>query len=170
MIKLSYILQKEELIKYYQMILTSSEKAKAPRIIALIWGPTLFAALVLLTKLLHFYHVSFWIIALVLSVIWVIFIYPMAYNRITRNVVLKKNVFDEKKLKTINVTEDDGEFTVDGEKKTLDNYLGYQDMIVLNFTDSTNLIVPQRVFESEDILRQFIRDIMLKVNNKEESH
>lgn len=163
MIKLSYTLNKEEMIKYYQMILNSSNATKAPRIIALIWGPTLFAALVLLTKLLHFYNVIYVYIALILAVIWVIFIYPIAYDRITRRVVVKKYQFDENKSKNIDVVEENGDFIVNKVKKTMKNYLGFKDLIIINFQDESNLIIPQRVFDNEDLMRQFIKDIMLKV-------
>lgn len=167
MIKLSYTLNEEEMIKYYQMILNSSNEAKTPKLIAFIWGPTLFAALVLLTKLLNCYNVIYAYIAIALSLIWVIFIYPLAYERVTKKVIQKKYSFDTNKSKNIDVIEDNGNFTVNNNNKILNNYLGYKDLIILNFKDESNLIVPQRVFESEDLLRQFIKDIMLKV--KEES-
>ena len=163
MIKLSYTLNKEEMIKYYQMILNSSDATKTPRIIALIWGPPLFAALVLVTKLLHFYKVIYVYIALVLAVIWVIFIYPIAYDRITRRVVVKKYKFDENKSKNIDVVEENGDFIVNKVKKTMKNYLSFKDLIIINFQDESNLIIPQRVFDNEDLMRQFIKDIMLKV-------
>lgn len=167
MIELSYSLTKDEMLDYYQMILSGASETKVAKLITLVWGPLLFIAIVLALKLVKIYQDRFLLIVAILSIAWVLISYPILFKKVCRQVANKKYKFDESKVISINVKEENGNFKVNGQEKVLQNYYGYNDLLVVTFTDASNLIVPGRVFNNdENLMKQFIKDIMLKLDNK----
>ena len=70
----------------------------------------------------------------------------------------------------MNIKEVDGNLFVNGTKKEITNCYGTANTVIVTFTDDAKLIIPERVFDhNEEMMRTFIRDILMKLKTKEES-
>lgn len=170
MIELNYQLNKNDILDYYQVVLSRASETKTSRLLAFVWGPILLFTIPLGLKLIDIYKNWFLAISAVLSLIWVLFIYPLLFQDLCRKAAEKNLLKSKPDLSLMNIKEEDGNLFVNGTKKEITNCYGTANTVIVTFTDDAKLIIPERVFDhNEEMMRTFIRDILMKLKTKEES-
>lgn len=163
MIRLAYKLKEEEALRYFEMALSNLKEVRNPRNFAMGLVPVVCVGLMLATK--TYTSLKVWIITVVLSLLWILLVCPMIYQTLCRRAAKKKLIENQAVLKKIEVEENNGLFIVNNEKKVPHHYLGYLDLLIVAFTDGTNLIVPERAFKKdEELMKTFIKDVMLYID------
>lgn len=167
MIRLNYKLTQEEAVRYYEMILNNAKQTRVPRIFAMIWLPFVLLAVMIALKWTR--NVMYWIAVIFLSLLWIFFLAPRLYHSITREAAKRKIKEDRFTPQNIEVKEENGVISVNGQKKQPLDYVAYADMLVIAFSDQTNLIVPDRVFGTDEKkMEQFVKDVVLSVKQQKE--
>lgn len=163
MIYLSYKLLEEEAIRYFEMILRGKE-TRVPRVMSMIWGPALAVGLIIIFKIHN--SVLWWIVAVSFSLIWILFICPWIYRDSCHTAAKRMLAENKAVLHDIDIKENEGLVTVNGEVKKPRTYFVYYDLLVIGFEDNTNLVVPERVFEKDEkLMERLITDIALYIKN-----
>ncbi|MGN1344814.1 MAG: hypothetical protein ACI4U3_09545 [Traorella sp.] len=165
MIHLSYTMTKEDMLDYYEHVLSKTSETKTEKLIALIWGPVLCGAIILALRLFGIYQTYFLVIGIILSLLWILIAYPYMFRKLCRKAAERKMLNNETNYQEIDIQEENGLFYINGMKKDLENYYGLGNQLIITFTDTTKLIIPERAFQNETLMKQFIKDIMMKKEN-----
>ena len=168
MIHLSYNLLEEEAVRYYEMILRSTKETLVPRVSSMMWGPALAIVLMMIFKDYTTTSILSWFIAVSFSIIWILVISPIIYRNVCHTIAKKKVVENKTSLRTINIQEENGIVTVNNDVKIPQTYFVYYDLLVIVFSDNTNLIVPERVFDKDEkLMEKLINDIATYIKKNE---
>ena len=107
MIELNYQLNKNDILDYYQVVLSRASETKTSRLLAFVWGPILLFTIPLGLKLIDIYKNWFLAISAVLSLIWVLFIYPLLFQDLCRKAAEKKILKSKPDLSLMNIKEEE---------------------------------------------------------------
>ncbi len=156
MIDLHYTLTADEAVSYYEMIGASSRETRMARGFAAVWVPAFLVALIIALKL---YDSVLWILtAVFLSFFWITFLAPRMYRDVTRTAAKRKIEKDKSRFSEIHVELKGDDLTVNGEKKKVKTFVAYYNLIVIAFDDGSNLLVPERAFNSnEQNMEEFLK-------------
>lgn len=160
MIQLDYQLKEKEIIHYYQFVASNSKKTTNEKILVASWLPMTAFMIGL------YFHLNtiYWIIAILISIIYVFLFAPMVFDNITSTVTKRKLKQESLTTPEIHVTVDENTFIYNGKEMIVTGYGAYLDLFIIFFSDKSNLIVPESAFGSDKkAMERFVRTIMLKV-------
>lgn len=160
MIQLDYQLTEKEIIHYYQFVASNCKKTTNEKILVASWVPVT----AFIIGLYFHLNIIYWIIAILISVIYVLLFAPMVFDNITATVAKRKLKQQNLITPEIHVTVDDNSFTYNGKEMIVTGYGAYKDLFIIFFNDKSNLIVPESAFcNDKKTMETFIRTIMIKV-------
>ncbi len=159
MIQLDYQLTEKDIIHYYQFVASNSKKTTNDKILVASWVPVT----VCMIGLYFHLNVIYWVIAILMSALYVFLLAPVVFDDITATVAKRK--FKQEKITTpeIHLMVDENTFTYNQNEMTVTGYGAYLDLFIIFFNDKSNLIVPESAFHNDKkVMETFIRMIMVK--------
>ena len=165
MINLNYRLTENDAIRYYEMIGANSRETRIARLFAVIWVPAFMTALLIALKL---YSSVLWIMtAVFLSLFWATFMAPRMFQDVVVTVAKRKIEKDSFEFSSLNVKLRNDVLMVNGEEKTPETFVTYYDLMVIVFTDGSNLIIPEHAFNGN---RQIMEALLTYLVRNTEKH
>lgn len=162
MIELNYALSETEIQHYYQCLLEQDPAMQRTQLRIAAWVP---AGALILGFAFHWDRTG-WIIAVLLSLIWIFFLSHLVFNDAVSTAAKRRMKKDQIRFPELSVLDDGKDISVNGTKQEVKNYFPYLNLLIINFENGTNLIVPDRAFRKEQDMEQFIKDVMIQGNQQ----
>ncbi|NCB32571.1 MAG: hypothetical protein EOM64_01595 [Erysipelotrichia bacterium] len=155
-IHLTYTLQENEMLRYYEFGLQNNPETRKARMHAATWIPM--GSLIFLIFLKAAWY--WWIIAVLISIVWVLLLSQMIFNDVSRTSAKRKFQSKQLALSELDVIDHGDRLTVNRADKEVTGYCSYLDLLIIQLDGGSNLIIPERVFERDkDKMHQFVKDI-----------
>lgn len=155
---MEYTLTMVETIRYYEMVARMDPSMKKSMVMTILVLP---AILVIIGCVFQcFYSVIYWMIAIVAIILWIGWIYPYIFRIVIHHSAQKIVAAHHPQLRPIHLSIGDS-IVVDGQTKQLMDYQLYADLVILDFDDTSHLIVPYRIFKDDQAFHDFTKSIIL---------
>ena len=150
MIDLKYTLKQDELREYYETALMNDAEINKFH-----WKLRLFVP----AGILLFLALAANTIGIVLIVLWIIIADTVLFKKYKKVLIGKYTDPGKLKLSEMHVVLSDKNIFVNDTEQKVYDYALFEHMIVIIFQNKTNILVPERVFKSEEERKTFIEGI-----------